>query len=72
MPNFCMNSFVLLVSLCQELERMTNSFWWGMKPNKTRRINWIKWDTLCLRREQGGISFQNFRSFNLALLGKHG
>ena len=71
-PTFCMSSFLLSVSLCQEMERMINSFLWDMKPYGTRRINWIKWDTLCLRREQGGIGFQNCHSFNLALLGKHG
>ena len=41
-PTYYMSSFLLLVSLCQELEHMMNSFWWGMKPEGGRRINWIK------------------------------
>ena len=28
-PIFCMSSLLIPISLCQELERMMNSFWWG-------------------------------------------
>ena len=44
-PTFCMSSFLLLVSSCQELEKMMNSFWWGSKINGERYIRGIKWDT---------------------------
>ena len=71
-PTYYMNSFLLSISLCQELERMINSFWWGMKPNGGQRINWKTWDTVCLRKEDGGMGFRNLHSFNLAMLGKHG
>ena len=48
-----------------------NSFWWGTKTNGERRIHWTKWNTLCMRKEQGGMGFQSLHAFNLAMLGKH-
>ena len=71
-PTYYMSSFLIPISLCEELERMMNSFWWGTKPTSKIRINWIKWDTLCMRKEQGGIGFWDLHFFNLAMLGKHG
>ena len=41
-PTYCMSSFLIPISLCEELEMMMNSFWWGTKPTGKRRINWIK------------------------------
>ncbi|RVW31876.1 Transposon TX1 uncharacterized 149 kDa protein [Vitis vinifera] len=55
-----------------ELQKMMNSFWWGLKSNGGRRINWLSWDKLCLRKEEGGLGFRNLRDFNLAMLGKQG
>ncbi|RVW56574.1 hypothetical protein CK203_086747 [Vitis vinifera] len=34
---------------------MMNSFWWGPKSDGGRRINWLSWDKLCLRKEEGGL-----------------
>ena len=48
---------------------------WAYAPiisNPIRHISWLKWDTLCLRKEVGGMGFQNLHLFNLAMLGKHG
>ena len=70
-PTFCMSSFLIPISLCQELERMMNSFWWGTKSNGERCIHWIKWNTLCPRKEQGGMGFRSLHAFNLAMPGKH-
>ena len=39
-PTFCMSSFLLLVSLCQELEKMMNSFWCSSKADGSYRVNW--------------------------------
>lgn len=38
-PNYCMSVFVLLSSLCDEIERMMNSFWWGTNSIGGRGIN---------------------------------
>ena len=51
---------------------MLNSFWWCSKPTRGRSINWLSWDKVCLKKDDGGLSFRSFHCFNLAMLGKHG
>jgi len=35
-----------------------------------RNFFWIKWDTICLQRENGGLEVKRLREFNISLLGK--
>ena len=71
-PSYCMSTFLLPISLSEKLQKMMNSFWWGPKSDGGRRINWLNWDKLCLRKEKGGLGFRNLCDFNLAMLGKQG
>ena len=48
---------------------MIRKFWWGNQDN-TRRMQWVKWSTLCSPKSLGGMGFQDLRQFNDALLGK--
>ena len=34
------------------------------------KIHWVKWDTLCESKRDGGMGFRDLSSFNLAMLGK--
>ncbi|GAU30291.1 hypothetical protein TSUD_385120 [Trifolium subterraneum] len=43
-------------------------FWGGCEAN--RKIAWIKWDTICLNRENGGLRVRRLKEFNISLLGK--
>lgn len=43
-------------------------FWGGCED--IRKITWIKWETVCLRKEDGGLGVRRLMEFNLALLGK--
>ena len=42
--------FVLLLPLgvCQDIEKLLNSFRWGSKRNGGRGISWLHWDHLCI------------------------
>lgn len=35
-----------------------------------RKITWIKWDTIYLKKEVGGLGVRITKDFNVALLGK--
>ncbi|XP_024640828.1 uncharacterized protein [Medicago truncatula] len=35
-----------------------------------RKISWVRWDSLSMRKEYGGLGVKRLREFNIALLGK--
>jgi len=35
-----------------------------------RKIAWVKWESICLPKEEGGLGVRRLRLFNLSLLGK--
>ncbi|CAN0926384.1 LINE-1 reverse transcriptase homolog [Linum grandiflorum] len=41
LPTYCMNVFLLPITLAEELERMLNSFWWGTKGSGGSGIPWM-------------------------------
>ena len=69
-PSYCIGAFLIPSSLCDEIERMMNSFYWGSKKNGRRGINWMRWDKLTLHKSLSGLGFRNLESFNLSMLGK--
>jgi hypothetical protein len=71
-PSYCMSVFLLPMSIGDEIEKMLNSFWWGIKENGSKGIRWMSWDKLTMRKEWGGMGFRNIYGFNLAMLGKQG
>jgi len=67
-----MGVFLIPTSLCEEMERMMNLFYWGSKKNGRRDINWMRWGKLTLHKSLGGFGFCNMEAFNLLMLGKQG
>jgi len=65
-------SLSLSLSPFAEIERMMNSFRWDHSGVQRRGIKWISWDKLFMHKNDGGMSFENLRTFNLAMLDKHG
>ncbi|WOH14253.1 hypothetical protein DCAR_0933770 [Daucus carota subsp. sativus] len=58
-------------TLCQEIERMLNNFWWNSGNGGNKGIRWLSWDSLSSPKCKGGLSFRNMHGFNISLLGKH-
>ena len=70
-PTYTMSCFKIPKSLCNELNSMTSSFWWGQK-DRERKMAWVSWKKLCTPKERGGMGFRDLKDFNLALLAKQG
>ncbi|XP_019192732.1 PREDICTED: uncharacterized protein LOC109187030 [Ipomoea nil] len=71
MPTFTMSVFLLPASLCKDLERFMNRFWWRNRRDGGG-IHWMAWDKLSKPKKFGGLGFKDLRAFNLAMLGKQG
>lgn len=59
------------MKLCDELDGMSARFWWGQVGNE-RKIHWKSWSQLTQPKKEGGMDFQDLRTFNLAMLAKQG
>ena len=70
LPNYVMNVFLLPKTLCVDIERMMNGFWWKGSNLDGKGIRWLSWDKLCMPKTLGGLGFKRLREFNLAMLSK--
>ncbi|XP_059638668.1 uncharacterized mitochondrial protein AtMg00310-like [Cornus florida] len=48
---------------------MFTNFWWS-EEEKSNKIKWLSWDTLCKSKAEGGIGFKDVEAFNLVFLAK--
>lgn len=45
-PAFTMSCFFLPKTLCQELERKFNNYWWSSGKTDRRGLNWLSWKNM--------------------------
>jgi len=69
-PSYVMSIFQLPSTLINYIKKMMNSLWQGQGRTTHRGINWLSWEKILMYKSQGGMSFKDFSSFNLAMLGK--
>ncbi|GKV36397.1 hypothetical protein SLEP1_g44538 [Rubroshorea leprosula] len=51
------------------IDKIRKIFLWGGGGDE-RKINWVKWEKICDKKEEGGLGVKDLRKFNLALMGK--
>ena len=66
-----MSCFKLPNNICDDLTSIIRQFWWGQRKDE-KKLAWVSWVKMCQPKENGGIGFRNFKSFNKALLAKQG
>ena len=69
LPTYVMSCFLLPQDIIRKLTSAISHFWWSTKDNN-RGLHWIAWKKICTPKDQGGLGFRDFKSFNLALLAK--
>ncbi|KAG6758099.1 hypothetical protein POTOM_038435 [Populus tomentosa] len=55
LATYNMSEFLLPTSICADLQRMMNGYWWGSDQRDGRGIIWQCWDGLCRRKEDLGF-----------------
>ncbi|PNX81020.1 ribonuclease H [Trifolium pratense] len=58
-PNYFMSIFTLPSSLCDEIEKLMNSFWWGHSGARNRGINRLSWDKISMHKDDGDMGFKD-------------
>ncbi|GAU17363.1 hypothetical protein TSUD_232390 [Trifolium subterraneum] len=68
-PVYFLSFFKAPSGIISALESIFCQFLWG-GSEENRKLSWIKWDTICLQREHGGLGVRRLKEFNISLLGK--
>jgi hypothetical protein len=69
LPLYFFSFFKAPRCVLQQLVRLQRNFLWGGGADD-KRLCWVKWDQVCLPKEQGGLGVKNLELFNMALLSK--
>jgi hypothetical protein len=68
-PIFFLSFMKLPASVWKEIVRIQRKFLWGGVSDR-KRINWVKWETICLPKAEGGLGVRDIRIMNISLLAK--
>ena len=68
-PIYFLSFFRLPSKTAAKLIKPQRRFPWGGGLDQ-RKIAWVKWESICLPKEKGGLGIKDVRTFNKALLGK--
>jgi len=69
LPVFALSFFKAPSSIISSIESLLIKFFLGGCEDH-RKISWVDWRYVCLRKEYGGLGVRKLREFNEALLGK--
>jgi hypothetical protein len=70
-PVFYLSYLKIPVQLWKKIRRLQREFLWGGRRGR-KKISWIKWDTVCLPKKEGGLGVRDIRAVNISLLSKVG
>lgn len=70
-PTYIMSIFILPDVVVNDIEKMLNSFWWGV-GNNSNGVRLMTCEKLVCSKNEGRLGFRDFRAFNMALADKQG
>ncbi|XP_061371303.1 uncharacterized protein LOC133313907 [Gastrolobium bilobum] len=71
LPAYTMQSTIIPVNVCKEVEKVTRKFIWGSNSDK-KKIHLVNWSSVCRAKEEGGLGLRDQRIVNKAFSMKIG
>lgn len=71
LPIYLLSFFRIPKKVVHKIVSIQRNFLWG-GHQEASKIPWVKWDTICLPKNKGGLGIKDLSKFNEALLGKWG
>ncbi|KAF4361814.1 hypothetical protein F8388_016411 [Cannabis sativa] len=71
-PIYTMSSFLIPKSICTALDKLVRRFWLKGSDDSSRFLALANWDSICVPKRWGGLSFKKFEDLNFALVAKLG
>ncbi|KAA3467965.1 LINE-1 reverse transcriptase isogeny [Gossypium australe] len=68
-PNYFMQSLMILKGVCFDIEKFVRQFIWGSTEGPTK-MSLVKWDSICQPRARGGLGFRHLSDQNTSFLMK--
>jgi hypothetical protein len=68
-PTFSISCFKLPRGLCEHINSMIGSFYWGSKKGK-RKPHRVSWEVMAMPKYDGALGFRYMELFNLARLAR--
>ena len=69
LPIYYLSLFRMPQKVCARLENIQRQFLWG-GSDQDRKIALVRWTTVCMAKNKGGIGIKSFSKMNKALLSK--
>ena len=68
LPIYLFSFFKIPQKVAHRLVALQRNFLWGGDKDY-KKIPWVKWEVICLPKDEGGLGIKEISKFNEALLG---
>jgi hypothetical protein len=68
-PIFYLSFLKVPIQVWKTVKRIQREFLWGGRRGR-KKVNWVKWEVVCLPKRCGGLGVRDIRAVNISLLAK--
>jgi len=69
LPVYCLSFYRAPKKVIAEIRSVQRNFLWGGSDTQ-KKIAWVKWETVCMPKSEGGLGVKDVEKFNISLLSK--
>lgn len=73
LPLYVMSFYKIPMKIFKKIQQLIKIFWINQSPNIQKRcLHWDSWETLCYKKQDGGLGIRDLKLVNQVLLAKTG